>query len=272
MAQAYYQLKRYITAKEFFDIARNAEEDYAKDDPTLLFHMGETYYENADYVTAREIFRLLLEKYPKADFSKLVALRLGDFLRDEGKENDAILAYENAISSYTREIALLGKLRIANIQAKRPYSDEHLEAITVYDEIHRLYPETPQAKEALLRKGLTLTLYGYYARAIKTLESFMEKYPQNVYVRRNVIQENIDENLKGLIDQYFRQDDTLALVSAYSDYKAKYLFNFRFDTTLFQTAVAHRKLGFYEETLDILRFLETRSGGTIGELVQLEKP
>ena len=271
MAQAYYQLKRYITAKEFFDIARNAEEGYAKDDPRLLFHMGETYYENADYVTAREIFRLLLEKYPKADFSKLVALRLGDFLRDEGKENDAILAYKNAISSYTREIALLGKLRIANIQAKRPYSDEHLEAITVYDEIHRLYPETPQAKEALLRKGLTLTLYGYYARAIKTLESFMEKYPQNVYVRRNVIQENIDENLKGLIDQYFRQDDTLALVSAYSDYKAKYLFNFRFDTTLFQTAVAHRKLGFYEETLDILRFLETRSGGTIGELVQLEK-
>ena len=99
----------------------------------------------------------------------------------------------------------------------------------------------------------------------------MDKYPQNVYVRRNVIQENIDENLKGLIDQYFRQDDTLALVSAYSDYKAKYLFNFRFDTTLFQTAVAHRKLGFYEKTLDILRFLETRSGGTIGELVQLEK-
>jgi len=271
MAQAYYQLKRYITAKEFFDIARNADKDYVKDDPTLLFHMGETYYENADYVTAREIFRILLEKYPKADFSKLVALRLGDFLRDEGKENDAIKSYKNAISSYTREIALLGKLRIANIQAKRPYSDEHLEAIKIYDEIHRLYPETPQAKEALLRKGLTLTLYGYYLRAIKTLESFMEKYPQNVYVQRNVIQENIDENLKGLIDQYFRQDDTLALVSAFSDYKAKYLFNFRFDTTLFQTAVAHRKLGFYEETLDILRFLETRSGGTISELVQLEK-
>ncbi|HHZ77497.1 MAG TPA: tetratricopeptide repeat protein [Candidatus Lambdaproteobacteria bacterium] len=271
MAQAYYQLERYITAREFFDIARNADKEYAKDDPTLLFHMGETYYENADYVTAREIFKILLQKYPHADFSKLIALRLGDFLRDEGKEDEAIQAYKNAISSYTREIALLGKLRIANIQAKRPYTDEYLEAIKVYDEILRLYPETPQAEEALLRKGLTLTLYGFYSQAIKTLETFMEKYPQNVYVRRNVIQENIDENLKGLIDRYFRQDDTLALVSAYSDYQAKYLFNFRFDTTLFQTAVAHRKLGFYDEALDILRFLETRSGGTIGELVQLEK-
>ena len=99
----------------------------------------------------------------------------------------------------------------------------------------------------------------------------MEKYPQNVYVLKNVIQENIDENLKGLIDSYFRQNDTLALVSAYSDYKAKYLFDFRFNTTLFQTAVAHRKLQFFDEALDILRFLETRSGGTISELVQLEK-
>ncbi len=96
MAQAYYQLERYITAREFFDIARNVDKEYVKDDPTLLFHMGETYYENADYVTAREIFRLLLQKYPKADFSKLVALRLGDFLRDEGKEDEAIQAYKNS--------------------------------------------------------------------------------------------------------------------------------------------------------------------------------
>ena len=271
MAQAYYQLERYITAREFFDIARNVDKEYVKDDPTLLFHMGETYYENADYVTAREIFQLLLQKYPKADFSKLVALRLGDFLRDEGKEDEAIQAYKKAISSYKREIALLGKLRIANIQAKRPYTEEHLEAIKVYDEIARLYPETPQAEEAMLRKGLTLTLYGSYEDAIKSLELFMEKYPQNVYVLKNVIQENIDENLKGLIDSYFRQNDTLALVSAYSDYKAKYLFDFRFNTTLFQTAVAHRKLQFFDEALDILRFLETRSGGTISELVQLEK-
>ena len=271
MAQAYYRLKRYITAREFFDIARSSDKQYAGDDPTLMFHMGETYYENAEYVTAREIFKELLQKYPNADFSKLVAIRLGDFLRDEGKEDEAIQAYQNAISSYSREIALVGKLRIANIQAKRPYSDEYLEAIKVYEEIPSLYPETPQAEEAMLRKGLTLTQYGFFTSAIKSLEEFMQKYPQNIYVKRNVIQENIDENLKGLIDGHFREGDNFALVSAYNDYKAKYLFNFRFDTTLFQTAAAHRRLGFYEEALDILSFLETRSEGTVGELVQLEK-
>ena len=271
MAQAYYHLERYITSREFFDIARDSDKEYVKKDPTLLFHMGETYYENADFVTAREIFRILLQKYPNADFSKLVALRLGDFLRDEGKEEEAIEAYKNAISSYSREIALLGKLRIANIKSKRPYSDDYLDAIKVYSEITRLYPDTPQAEEAMLRHGLTLTLYGFYSQAIYTLESFLKKYPNNVYVLRNVIQENIDENLKGLIDHYFRKDDSFALVGAYNDYKAKYLLNFRFGTTLFQTAVAHRKLGFFDEALDIYNFLENTSSGTIGELVQFEK-
>ena len=166
---------------------------------------------------------------------------------------------------------MLGKLRIANIQAKRPYGEEYLEALKVYDEISRLYPETPQAEEAMLREGLTLTLYGSYSKAIKSLESFMEKYPENVYVQRNIIQENIDENLKGLVDQYYRQNNNLSLVSAYNDYKEKYLFNFRFDTTLFQAAVAHRKLRFYDEALDILLFIENRSSGTLGELVVLEK-
>ena len=91
--------------------------------------MGETYYENADYDVAREIFQLLLDRYPEADFSKFVALRLGDFLRDEGKEDEAIAAYSNAIRSYSLEIALMGKLRIANIQAERPYSDEYRQAL-----------------------------------------------------------------------------------------------------------------------------------------------
>ena len=123
----------------------------------------------------------------------------------------------------------------------------------------------------MLRKGLTLTQYGLFSNAIITLEEFMQKYPQNIYVKKNLIQENIDENLKGLIDRHFREGNYFALVSSYNDYKAKYLFNFRFDTTLFQTATAHRRLGFNEEALDIISFLETLSKGTVGELVQMEK-
>ena len=270
LAQAYYQQGRFITAREHFDTARDLNTAYVRQDPTLLFHMGETYYENADYTTAREVFKMLLRLYPKADFSKFVALRLGDFLRDEGKEDEAIVAYRNAIDSYSREIALLGKLRIANIQSQRPFSSEYLKALKAYEDIITLYPESEQAEEALLMKGLTLTLYGFYQQAIDSLEKFMDRYPQSVYVRRNVIQESIDENLKGLIDQHFRNQDDLALVAAYRDYKTKYMLNFRFDTTLFQASVAHSRLGLFDDALDIQRFLDTRASGTMGELNHLE--
>ena len=126
IAQAYYQQQKFSEARDFFDRARSLDSVYVQEDPMLLFHMGETYYENADYDVAREIFQLLLDRYPEADFSKFVALRLGDFLRDEGKEDEAIAAYSNAIRSYSLEIALMGKLRIANIQAERPLSLIHI--------------------------------------------------------------------------------------------------------------------------------------------------
>jgi len=270
IAQAYYQQQKFPEARDFFDRARSLDSRYVQQDPMLLFHMGETYYENADYDVAREIFQLLLDRYPEADFSKFVALRLGDFLRDEGKEDEAIAAYSNAIRSYSLEIALMGKLRIANIQAERPYSDEYRQALRTYDEIITLYPDSPQVEEAKLRKGLTLTLYGAYREAIAALEGFMEEYPQSVYVRRNIIQENIDENLKGLVDRAYQRQDDLGVVTIYRDYQAKYLLNFRFDTTLFQIAHAHQKLSFYNEAMDLYRFLESRVGGPMLELLQLQ--
>jgi tetratricopeptide (TPR) repeat protein len=270
IAQAYYQQQKFPEARDFFDRARALDSRYVQEDPMLLFHMGETYYENADYDVAREIFQLLLDRYPDADFSKFVALRLGDFLRDEGKEDEAIAAYSNAIRSYSLEIALMGKLRIANIQAERPYSDEYRQALRTYDEIITLYPDSPQVEEAKLRKGLTLTLYGAYREAIAALEGFMEEYPQSVYVRRNIIQENIDENLKGLVDRAYQRQDDLDVVTIYRDYQAKYLLNFRFDTTLFQVAHAHQKLGFHNEAMDLYRFLESRVEGPMLELLQLQ--
>ena len=108
-------------------------------------------------------------------------------------------------------------------------------------------------------------------KCIDVLENFTDTYPKNIYVSRNIIQENIDENIKGLINNFFRSGDNFSLLGIYNDYKTKYLLNFRFDISLFQTAVAHRKLGFFEEAIDLLNFIENKSSGTIKELAQFEK-
>ena len=109
-----------------------------------------------------------------------------------------------------------------------------------------------------------------YKPAIEELEKYQEKHPLSPYVRRGVVRENIDENLKGLIDNQFQRQELLELIANYRDYKAKYLLNFRFDSTLFQVAVAHQRLGFYEEALDLLKFLDSRAQGTMLELIRLQ--
>ncbi|MBF0288665.1 MAG: tetratricopeptide repeat protein [SAR324 cluster bacterium] len=259
MSEAYYHLKQFTKAREGFERARTIDMQYPENDPALLFHMGEAYYESADLATAREVFNTLLQKYPDADFSKLVALRLGDFLREEGKEEEALEVYKQATTSFKPEVALLGKMRIANIYSQRPYSNDYQKALEVYNRIAELTTESPLKEEALLRKGLTLTLFGHYQPAIKALEEFTQKYPNNQYVQRAIIQENIDENLKGLLDQYYQQQDYLGLVGVYKDYKSKYLSRFRFDTTLFQVGDAYQKLGLFDDSIDVYKFLTNRA-------------
>lgn len=271
MAEAYYNLSEFSTAREGFDRARNIDINYPERDSALLFHMGETYYETADFATAREVFNLLLEKYPDADFSKLVALRLGDFLRDEGKEAEAIQIYEKAATSFKQEVAILGQLRKANIQAQRPYSEDYKDALKVYESVINLKSNSPLKEEAFLRKGLTLTLFGHYQEAINSLEEFTQKFPNNNYVRRGIVQENIDENLKGLIDQHFLQKDYLGVVGIYKDFQEKHLSKFRFDTTLFQVGVSYQELGLFDDAIDIFQFLNNRGESPLKELIHFQE-
>jgi len=270
MAEAYYELKDYFKAKEGFDRGRAIDPKYPEGDPALLFHMGETYYETKDFATAREVFGILLQKYPDADYSKLVALRLGDFLRDEGKEEEAIEVYKNAISGFSRDLALLGKMRIANILSKRPYTEDYKEALKTYDEIIKLYTDSLQFEEAMLRKGLTLTLFGEYIPAIEALEAFAEKFPNNIYVQRGVVQETINENVKGLIDQYFQEKDYLAVTGVDRDYKSLYLDKFPFDTTLFQIGVSYHRLGLFEDALVMYNRLIKEGSPPIQELSRFQ--
>ncbi|MBF0278215.1 MAG: tetratricopeptide repeat protein [SAR324 cluster bacterium] len=271
MAEAYYNLREFSKAREGFDRARNIDVNYPERDPGLLFRMGETYYETADFATAREVFNLLLQKHPDADFSKLVALRLGDFLRDEGKEEEAIQVYEKAATSFKQDVAILGQLRKANIQAQRPYSEDYKEALKVYESIINLKSDSPLKEEAYLRKGLTLTLFGHYQEAIKALEEFTQKFPNNRYVRRGIIQENIDENLKGLVDQHFLEKDYLGVVGVYKDFKEKYLSKFRFDTTLFQVGISYQELGLFDDSIDVFKFLSNRGDSPLKELSHFQE-
>lgn len=220
--EAQFQIKRFKEAKDSFDRAWSMNGAYMKTDPELMFHMGEAYFENRDFHTARAIYEQLIDLYPNESFSNLVAIRIGDFLRAEDKVQDAIKAYERAIVQYTKELLLIGKMRIANLKAEMPEPGPYKEALEIYDFIIKEHPLSDQVEEAMLRKGLTLALFHHFPDAVVNLEEFCKQYPENLYVKNRIIHDRILDTITAYITDYYNQNRYLDALGVYEQYERMY--------------------------------------------------
>ena len=223
IGEAQFQLKRYKEAKKNFDKAWSLNAAYMRKDPALMFHMGEAYFENQDFHTARALYEQLLDRYPNESFSNLVAIRIGDFLRAELKDDDAINAYKHAINKYPEELYLIGLMRIANIQAEKPGNGHYQEAIKKYNFVIDDKGASDTLKEeAMLRKALTLSLFHQYATAIENLEQFCGSYPENIYVVNHIIHDRIQDTIKSYIADYYYRGEYLNALGVFEQYENKY--------------------------------------------------
>lgn len=267
LGDAQFSLKKYPQAMAQFDLAKKLDTEFPKTRPLLLFHMGETYYENADFEEARVLYRQLLDSFPDKDYTKLVGLRLGDFLREEGKENEAIAIYRQVIRNAPKEILLRGKLRIANLLGKRPEGRQLGAALQLYDEVIAEGQGDLVMQEALLRKGLTETLHGRHLPAIATFERLAKEFPKGPYTRDNLIRSNIEENLKALINTLYANNKYYEVLKLYSKYKDRYFRDFRFPFSLMLVGRSYHQLGLYDEAIGL--YDEVLKGGKSGPLAPL---
>ena len=271
LADAFFNLKRFVEAKTEFDKGRRLTPKYADDRPLLLFHMSETYYENAEFDVARVLYRTLLDRYPEKSYTKLVGLRLGDFLRDEGKEDEALAVYRQVIKNAPVEIRLRGKLRIADILGNHPVGNDYQEAIKLYDAVYDEGGRGPVAQEALLRKALVLTLHGKHQEAIDTFEKLASEFPKSPFNRQNLIRANIEDNLKALVDRQFLAGKDWDVAKLYTRYRDNYFPRFPFPYTVFQVGMAYEHLGLYDEALGLFNEVLRDKPGAITTLVELQK-
>ncbi len=271
VGDALYNLKQNVEAKHEFDQGRRLDVDFPMANPLLLFHMGESYYENADFEAARIVYRQLLEKYPDKAYSKLVGLRLGDFLRDEGKEQEALQVYQQVIQNAPPEIELRGKLRIANIYANRPNGDDWKQSVALYDEVLASPNLGTVAPEAQLRKALTLTLHNQYRDAVASFEALAKNHPDSSLVRDNIVKSNIEENLRSEIDRLYQKREYWDVVRYYTQYRDTYFRNFPFPVTLFQVARAYHFLGLYDQAIGLYEELQKRNPAHLGTLVDWQR-
>jgi len=271
LGDAFFNLKRYVDAKAEFDKGRRLTPTYADDRPLLLFHMGEAYYENAEFDVARVIYRKLVDHYPEKSYTKLVGLRLGDFLREEGKEEEALKVYRQVIENAPPEIRQRGKMRIADVLGSRPVGDDYKQALALYDEVAADGQGSQVAQEALLRKALTNSLHGQFQAAIDGFEKLATDYPKGPYNRKNIIQANIEDNLKSLTDREFIAAKYWDVAKLYTKYRDSYFRDFPFPYTLFQVGQAYQRLGLYDEAAGMYDEVLRDKPGSLASLVDYEK-
>jgi TolA-binding protein len=266
-----YNLQRPLEAKHEFDRARRLDPDYPNAHPLLLFHIGESYYETADFDTARLAYRQLLERYPERVDAKLVGLRLGDFLRDEGKEPEALTVYDQIAHDAPPEILMRAKMRIAGVLANHPSGDDWKKALALYDEILAMAGSQAIAPEVQLRKALTNWLHNQHRAAIADFEALEKNYPHSRFVRENLIQANIAESIRAEVDRLYENRDFWGIVKFYSQYRDKYFKKFRFPLTVFQVARAHHYLGLFDAAIGLYDELDRPDVGTIATLVAYQR-
>lgn len=272
LGDALFSLERYVEARGEFQQARRLDEDYALQHPLLLFHMAETYYETADFQQARALYRVLLERYPDKDYTKLVALRLGDFLRDEGKQADALRVYQSVVEAAPLPLQLRARMRIAGIYGERPQGDDYQRAVALYDEVIGEADADPNVvQEAMLRKALVLTLHGRHQAAIDQFEQLAEQYPDGPYTRKNLVGDNIDENLKSRVNELFAAGKHWEIAKIYTKYRDAYFPNFPFPRTLFEVGYAYQQLGLYDEAIGLYDEVLREDGGTVASLIDYQR-
>jgi TolA-binding protein len=268
LGDALYNEGRYVEARTEFDAGRREDPEYANTRPLLLFHIGETYYENAEPDLARGTYQQLLAKYPERAYSKLVGLRLGDLLRDEGKLSEALETYQQVVQGAPLDIALRAKMRIANLLAERPAGDDWKQSLAMYDDIVATGGKRELVQEAILRKALTLTLHNQHRDAINAFENLVKTYPNSPYTRDNLVKAHVEENLKSLVDQFSQKKDYWSIVRLYAQYKDSYFINFPFPLTVLQVARAYQQLGLYDTAFSMYDDLRRGDPGSLRSLVE----
>jgi len=292
IGESQFQLKQYKEAKKNFDRAWSLNAEYMMKDAELMFHMGEAYFENQDYNTARSLYEKLIDLYPRETFSNLVAIRIGDFLREEDKDDNAIKAYEKAINEYPKELSLIGKMRIANILAEKPTEAEYKKALAIYDMIITKYFNSDQLEEAMLRKALTLSLFHHYPEAVAELEGFCREFPKNIYVKNNIIHDRILETITSYIEHYYNRGAYLDVLGVFEQFEKKYYRRPQYSACfprksnqnlkqaakelvkkapLFEIADAYYRLGLYDKALQYYEIILKEPENPLSSLVFFNK-
>lgn len=226
LGKSLYELGEF--AKSLDMLSQVVEEDPRRvyEDPNLLIYIGKLNYQLNDMDSAREAMTKAVNLYPDNDEVPLLLAKIGDTLKDEGREDQAKKVYELVMKTYPdTDGYAISAIRRADLLSDR-YTKE-----AQYRMVIERFAGQPMEKLATIR--------------LANLQYKEEKYSAGIETLRDLMSGNLKELkneaeflIASCFDGYFRQladrNDPLAIITAYE--KDKTLIN-RFDNPdMFETA------------------------------------
>ncbi|MGC8844088.1 MAG: tetratricopeptide repeat protein, partial [bacterium] len=141
------------------------------------------YVMKKDYEKAGEAFKKVADDYPNSEYAPEALLRAGDMLSRAGKTDEAIKVYQEFSQRYPNDP------RVSSVPQNIMFMTwayanrgDYEKAGQFFLTVAKLYPQTEQGREALLRAGDMYSKAGKHEDAIKAYQEFVDKYPNDPQV------------------------------------------------------------------------------------------
>jgi len=116
IGEAYFSMKNYDKSLEVYNRVRKTNERNVK----ILSRIGEIYYEKGELDNAYELFRKITVLEPATENARVAYLNMGNILDDAQRYEEAIEAYQKALSISPKDDSVFYNLGIAYKHAGKP--------------------------------------------------------------------------------------------------------------------------------------------------------
>ncbi len=166
LGEAYTRMKDYERSKEIYEEILKKNRRNVR----VLARLGEIHYEKGEYDRALEFFRRITDIEPATENARVAWLNIGNILDDMQRYNEAIEAYNRALTISPKDHMAHYNLGIAYEHAGKPEK-----AVQAWQEASRLSKDDPSPRLAIA------DLYyqkGYYDEAEKAYRDITRDWPR----------------------------------------------------------------------------------------------
>ncbi len=277
LAHALFQQQRLSEAQGYYDLSYRRWTTFFKLDPLAIQRYAATQIELRHWDSARELMLLFYNLYPRHEYAPTAVLNVAESLRSASKPELAEFFYALVPSLYARSSQeTTAQLQLATLRAERMLpAEENAIGLSISAMIHNVpIPDqsnltyrsmleriaTLEADSSI--KGEALFHLGIYYERTNDMTGALRAYKEATFRSGKgsdpwpmKASERLSALLTPWIEAAIASHDDLTVVSLFYRYGSAAEHQYASSPLLFEIAEAHRRLGFFAESLRLYQQL-----------------